>query len=100
MLFASDCIERAAKILAGAGFHFDEDERIAIAADKINLAAAPSAKIAVENLVAMLAQKSRGQAFSACPQPQMFRVRTRKPAAPPVRKIGDGSDKVRAHGVL
>jgi hypothetical protein len=29
----------------------------------------------------------------------MLRVRTRKPAAPPVRKSGDGSDKVRAHEV-
>jgi hypothetical protein len=29
----------------------------------------------------------------------MLRVRTRKPVAPPVRKSGDGSDKVRAHGV-
>jgi len=99
LLFAADRSERASELFACARFHFDENERVAVATDNVDFAAAPSAKVAVENLVAILPQKSRGQPFPARPQPEMLRVRTRKPAAPPVRKSGDGSDKVRAHGV-
>ena len=52
------------EILPDARFHFDEDERVVIAANDVDLATAVSAKIAIKNFVAVLAQKTAGQFFT------------------------------------
>jgi len=52
------------EILPGARFHFDEDERVVIAANDVDLATAASAKIAIKNFVAVLAQETAGQLFT------------------------------------
>ena len=98
-LVAIDRVERPAKIFARACFHFDENEGVAIAADDVDLAAAASAKISVENFVTIAAQEAGRQFLTPRSKPKMFGTRRRKPVAPPVRKIGDESDKDRVHAI-
>lgn len=99
LLLAIDGVERTSEILAGPRFHFDEDKRVFVAANDVDLAAAAAAKITIEDFVTVPPQKPAGQLLSASPKPKMFGARRRKPAAPPVRKIGDESDKARAHAI-
>ena len=99
LLVAIDGVERTSEILSRPRFNFDEDKCVVVAADDIDLAPAPAAKITVEDFVAVPPQKPAGQLLSASPKPKMFGARRRKPAAPPVRKIGDESDKARAHAI-
>lgn len=99
LLGAIDGVERTSEIFARPCFHFDENESVVIAADNVDLAASASAKIAIEDFIACLPQKLARQFLSASPNPKMLWTRRRKPAAPPVRKIGDESDKVRAHAI-
>jgi hypothetical protein len=99
LLVAIDGVERTSKIFAGPRFDFDEDKCVAVAADDVDLATAASAKITIEDFVTAPPQKPAGQFLPASPKPKMFGTRRRKPAAPPVRKIGDESDKVRAHAI-
>ena len=65
LLFSVDRFKRPAEIFARPRFHFDEDERVAIAADDVDFAAVASAKIAIENFVAVPAQKTAAS-FSPC----------------------------------
>ena len=99
-LVAIDRFERPAEIFSGPRFHLDENERVAIAADDIDLAAGAAAEITIQDFVAVLPQELAGQVLPALPKPQMRGRRTRRAAAPPVRKIGDESDKARAHAIL
>jgi hypothetical protein len=98
-LIAINRLERPAEVFPGPRFHLDENERVAIAADDINLAAGAAAEITIQDFVAVLPQELAGQVLPALPKSQMRRRRTRRAAAPPVRKIGDESDKARAHAV-
>lgn len=100
LLVAIHGIKRTAEIFAGPGFHFDKNERVFVAADDVDLAPAATAKITIEDFVAAPAQKPASQFLPPTPKPKMLGTRRRKPAAPPVRKIGDESDKVRAHAIL
>jgi len=99
LLVAVDGVERTSEILARARFHLDKDERVFVAADNVDLAAAPAAKITIKDFEAVLPQVPAGQLLSASPKPKMLGTRTGKPAAPPVRKIGDESDRARAHAI-
>jgi hypothetical protein len=99
LLVAIDGVERTSEILARPRFHFDEDKRVFVAADDVDLATAAAAKITIKDFVTVPPQKPAGQLLSASPKPKMFGTRRRKPAAPPVRKIGDESDKARAHAI-
>ena len=99
LLVAVDGVERTSEILSRPRFYFDEDERVVVAANDVDLAAAPAAKITIKDFVTALPQEPAGQSLPASPKPKMFGTRRRKPAAPPVRKIGDESDKARAHAI-
>src|SRR5207248_5077147 len=82
-------------------FHFDENERVAIAANDVDLASAARAEIPVKNFVAVAPQKSTSQFLPARAATEMFRqfLRAREAVAPPARKSGDGSDRVQIHEV-
>ena len=83
--------------VAAAGFHLGEDERVLrnVAADEIDFAAAFRTEVAVENLVAVPAEKSLRELFSAPPE-RMARVSGRTLPAEPGEKTGDGLDKAHA----
>ena len=51
LLVAIDGVERTSEILARPRFHFDEDKRVFVAADDVDLATAASAKITIEDFV-------------------------------------------------
>jgi hypothetical protein len=73
-LFLSiDSFDGAAKFFAAAGFDFDEHQRIAVAANDVDLAAATIFEIAIENLVVVAPQKSAGQFLAASAAAEMFR---------------------------
>ena len=99
-LVAIDRFERAAEIFARARFDFDKDERVAVAADDINFTAGAAPKITIQDFVAAPLQELAGQLLPPGSKSQMLGPRTRKSAAPPVRKIVDESDKARVHAVL
>ena len=99
LLVAIDGVERPSEIHARPRFHLDKDERVFVAADDVDLPAAPAAKITIEDFVTVPPQKPARQFLPASPKPKMFGTPRRKPAAPPVRKIGDESDKARAHAI-
>ena len=98
-MVAIDRLERSAEIFPGPRFHLDENERVAIAADDIDLAAGAAAEITIQDFVTVLPQELARQVLAALPKPQMGGRRTRRAAAPPVRKIGDESDKARVHAI-
>jgi hypothetical protein len=99
LLVPIDGIERATEIFSRPRLYFDEDECVVIAADDIDLAAGPAAKITIEDFVTVPPQKPARQFLPASPKPKMFGTRRQKAAAPPVRKIGDESDRARAHAI-
>ncbi len=99
LFVAIDRIERSAEIFARARFYLDENKCVVVAADDVDLAAAAATKIPVENFVTISSQKAARQFLAARAELEMLGIRTRKPAAPPVRKIGDGSDKARVHAI-
>ena len=99
LLVAINRFERPAEIFPRPRFHLDENQGVAVAADNVDLAAGASAKITIENFVAVPPQKPAGQFLPARAKPKMRGTRRRKPAAPPVRKIGDESDRARVHAV-
>src|SRR2546425_12164279 len=61
LLLSVYCLDRPTKIFVTARFHFDENERVAVAADDVDLASAAGAEIAVENFVAVTPQESASQ---------------------------------------
>jgi hypothetical protein len=52
LLVTVDGVERSSEILARPRFHFDEDEGVFDATDNVDFAAAPAAKITIEDFVA------------------------------------------------
>ncbi len=52
---------RSPEVLARSRFHLDKHERVAIAADEIDLAALPSAKVAIEDFETVPTQVAGGQ---------------------------------------
>lgn len=99
LLLASDGVQWPSEIFPGARFHFHENECVIVAANEVDFAPAATTKIPKEDFVAGTAQEFRGQLLAARAALEMLRTRTRKAAAPPARKIGDGSDKARAHAI-
>jgi hypothetical protein len=73
-LFLSiDSFNWPTEFFAAAGFDFDEHQRIAVAANDVDLAAATIFEIAVENLVVVAPQETTGQFFAASAATKMFR---------------------------
>ena len=103
LLLSIDRFDWPTEIFPSARFYLHENQRVVLAADDVDLAAAASFEVAVENFVAVTPQEAAGQFLPASPAPEMLRprrgLREQEAAAPPVRKIGDGSDKARIHGV-
>ncbi len=101
LLLSVYCLDRPTKIFVTARFHFDENERVAVAADDVDLASAAGAKIPVENFVAVTPQESASQFLPARAATEMFRqfLRAREAAVQPARKSDDGSDRVQIHEV-
>ena len=99
LFVAIDRVGRSSKIFACPGFYFNKDERVVVTADNIDLTAGASAEITIKDFVTVPPQKPARQLLSPNSKLKMFWTRRRKPAAPPVRKIGDGSDKAHAHAI-
>ena len=99
-LLAIDGLQRPPEILARSRFYFDEHQRVALAADHVDFAAGARLEITRQNFVAVLPQESAGQVLPVRAKTKMRGTRSRKAAAPPVRKIVDESDKARVHAVL
>ena len=98
LLIGPDGFNRSSEFFAAAGLHFDEHERVAIAADNVDLSAAAPVKIAIENLVTVSSQKPAGQLFAERAALDVIRFPgAREAAAPPARKSGDGSDRGPVH---
>jgi hypothetical protein len=72
-LLPVDCRHWSAKVLAPTSFDLNKNERVVIAADDVDFAAAPAAEIAVENLVAVAAQKTAGEFFATRAAAEMLR---------------------------
>jgi hypothetical protein len=71
-LFLSiDGRKRTAEILARARLHFYEYERVVIAADDVDLAAAASFEVAIENLVTVTPQEPTRQFLAVRAAPEM-----------------------------
>jgi hypothetical protein len=96
---AIDRVQGPAEIFPRPRFDFDENKGVVIPADDIDFAAGAAAKITIQDFVAVPPQKPAGQILPPRAKPQMLGRRTRRGAAPPVRKIGDESDKARVHAV-
>jgi hypothetical protein len=58
LFFPIHCFEWTAEILARARLYFHEYKRVVVAADDVELAAAASFEVAVENLVAVTTQEA------------------------------------------
>ena len=103
LLLPIDRFDRSAKIFPRACFYFHKHQRVVVATDDVDLATAAPLEIAVKNFVALTPQEAAGQLLAVSAAPKMLRSgrdpREQEAAAPPVRKIGDGSDKARIHGV-
>ena len=73
LFLSTHCLDGPAEIFSCARFHFDEDKRVVVAADDVDLAATVPAEITVKNFVAFFAQKTDGQFFAERTPPKMFR---------------------------
>ena len=69
LLVAIDRVERTPEILSRPRFYFDEGECVLVAADNIDLAPGPAAKITIENFVTVPLQKPARQLLPANPKP-------------------------------
>jgi hypothetical protein len=67
LLIGVDGAYGTSEVFALARFYFDEDKRLFVAADDVDFAAAPTAKIAIENLITILSQEPAGQFLAPCP---------------------------------
>ncbi len=101
LLLSVHRFDRPPEIFVTARFYFDENERVAVAANDVDLASAARAEIPVKNFVTVAPQKSTRQFLPARAATEMFRqfLRAREAVAPPARKSGDGSDRVQIHEV-
>ena len=69
-----DSRNRPAEILTGARLNFHEDKRVVVATDDVDLAAAASFEVAVENFVAVTAQEPASQFLPLSAAPEMLRL--------------------------
>ena len=67
--------ERPAKIFPGTCFYFDEDERVVVATDDVDFAAASSFEVTIKNFVAPAPQEARGQFLAVSAAPEVLRGR-------------------------
>ena len=99
-----DGVGGASAFLAGAGFHFDEDEglRRFVPADKVDFAAAGRDEIAVKDAVVVVAEVAGGLVLAPLPEDKVPRKRlgARLRLAPRGQKSGDGRDKGHGGGGL
>ena len=65
LLIGVQAIHGPLLFIAAPTFHFDEDERVVMATNQVDLPAARRLEIAVKNLVAIAFEKPGGQLFSA-----------------------------------
>jgi hypothetical protein len=72
LFLAADRFNRPAEIFACARFYFDKDERVAIAADDVDLAAGSPFEIATKNLITVPPQESAGQFLPTRAAPQVL----------------------------
>ena len=104
LLVIVDGVGRASALLAGAGFHFDEDESALrfVAADEVDFASPGRDEVAVEDPVAVAAEIFFGLALAPLTEDDVARrrLRTRTGSAPPVEKCGDGRGKGHGDGGL
>jgi hypothetical protein len=70
-LLGPDGFEGPAEFFAAARFHFHKNQGVAVATDDVDLAAGAPFEIAIENLVAVVSEKTRGQFFALCAASQM-----------------------------
>ena len=75
-LVAIDRLEGPAEILPRPRFYFDENERVAIAADDIDFTAGASAEITIQDLVTVPLQELAGQFLPPSSKSQMPGTRT------------------------
>ena len=61
------------RVVVGAGFHLDKNERVVIATNKINFPTAPCPKVSIEDLVAVALEKFGGEFFAARAELEMLR---------------------------
>ncbi len=94
-----DRLQRAAEILSRPRFHLNENERIAVSADQVDLATLPAPEMAVKDFETMTPEMACGQFFAAVAEAEVSRFKRQKPAAPPAQTSGDGSGRDRVHGV-
>jgi hypothetical protein len=74
LLLLADCFERATEVFARAGFHFNEDERVAVTTNDVDLAAAAAAEVSVENLETLAAQITAGELLAGRAAGEMLAV--------------------------
>ena len=72
-LIGPNCFEWSSEVFASSRFYFHENKCVIVAADNVDLATPASAKIAVENFVTLLAQKTAGQRLAASAALEMLR---------------------------
>ena len=99
LFVAIDGVEGSSEIFARPRFHFDENQRVALATDDVDFAAGAAPEITIQDLVTVAAQESASQVLPLRSKAKMPGTRNRKAVAPPVRKIGDESDKARVHAI-
>ena len=73
LLLSIDRCDRPAEILAGTRLYLDENQRVLIATDDVDLAAAASFEVAVENFVTVTPQEAASQFLPASAAPEMLR---------------------------
>lgn len=72
LLIGIDGVKRPSEVFACPRFHFDEDKRVFVAADDVDLAAGSAAKITIEDLIAVPPQKPARQLLPAIAKSKMF----------------------------
>ena len=73
-LLPIDRFDRSAKIFPGACFYFDENERVAVATDDVDFAAASSFEVTIKNFVAPAPQEARGHFLAVSAAPEVLRL--------------------------
>ena len=69
-----DRCEWPAKIFSRPRLHFDEDERVAVATDDVDLTATATFEVAVKNFVALTPQEARRQLLAVSAAPEVLRL--------------------------
>ncbi len=73
LLLPIDRCDRTAEIFSSARFYFHENQRVLVATNDVDLAAAASFEVAVENFVSVTPQEAASQFLPASAAPEMLR---------------------------